>query len=62
MEKYVKCFDKFEVELKDGDIVDVQRVGEHKIYEKEDGQLYFKPYGVEEKVCDYFSNDLIKVD
>lgn len=58
----IKCFDKFDVELKEGDIVDVQNCGEHKIYKKEDGELYFKPYGIEEKVGDYFSNDLIKVE
>ena len=60
--KYVKCFDKFEVELKEGDIVDVQRDGEHEIYKKEDGQLYFKPYGKEDRVSAYFSNDMIKVE
>lgn len=54
--KYVKCFDKFEVELKEGDIVDVQNDGEHEIYKKEDGQLYFKPYGKEDRVSAYFSN------
>jgi len=59
--KYVKCFDKFEVELKEGDIVDVQMDGEHEIYKKENGQLYFKPYGKEDRVCTYFSNDMIKV-
>ena len=58
----MKCFDKFDVELKEGDIVDVQNCGEHKIYKKEDGELYFKPYDVEEKVGDYFSNDMIKVE
>tara|TARA_B100000768_G_C10917895_1_gene224412 strand:- start:160 stop:414 length:255 start_codon:yes stop_codon:yes gene_type:complete len=60
--KHVRCFDKFEVELKEGDIVDVQINGEHKIYKKEDGQLYFKPYGKEDRVSDYFSNDIIKVE
>ena len=30
--KYVKSFDKFEVELKEGDIVYVQRDGEHENY------------------------------
>jgi len=57
----MKCFDKFGVELKAGDIVDVQIDGKHEIYEKEDGQLYFKPYGTEDLVSAYFSNDLIKV-
>ena len=59
--KYVRCFDKFRVELKEGDIVDVQMDGEHEIYKKEDGQLYFKPYGKEDRVSAYFSNDMIKV-
>jgi hypothetical protein len=59
--KYVKCFDKFGKELKEGDIVDVQKDGEHKIYKKEDGQLYFKPYKKEDRVSAYFSNDIIKV-
>ena len=59
--KYVKCFDKFEVEFKEGDVVDVQNDGEHEIYKKEDGQLYFKPYGKEDRVSAYFSNDMIKV-
>jgi hypothetical protein len=36
--------------------------GEQTIYKKEDGQLYFKPYGKEDKVSAYFSNDMIKVD
>jgi hypothetical protein len=58
----MKCFDKFGVELKEGDIVDVQNCGEHKINKKEDGELYFMPYGAEEKVGHYFSNDMIKVD
>ena len=61
-QEYVKCFDKFEVELKEGDIVDVQMEGEYKIYKKEDGQLYFKPYGNEDRVSAYFSNDMIKVE
>lgn len=60
--KYVKCFDKFDVELKEGDIVGVQMDGEHEIYKKEDGQLYFKPYGKEDRVSAYFSNDMIKVE
>ena len=58
---YIKCFDKFGLELKEGDTLDVQMNGKHEIYKKEDGQLYFKPYGKEEKVSGYFSNDLIKI-
>jgi len=61
-QNYVKCFDKFGKELKEGDIVDVQRDGEHEIYKKEDGQLYFAPYEKEDRVSAYFSNDLIKVE
>lgn len=60
--KYVKCFDKFGLELKEGDFVDVQKDGEHEIYKKEDDQLYFKPYGKEDRVSAYFSNDMIKSD
>ena len=60
--EYVKCFDKFGLELKEGDVVDVQMDGEHTIYKKEDCQLYFKPYGKEDKVSAYFSNDMIKVN
>lgn len=32
------------------------------VYEKEDGNLYFKPYGKEELVKSYFSNDLILLE
>ena len=60
--KYVKCFDKFDVELKEFDTVDVQKIGKLKIYKKTDGQLYFTPYGEEDRVSAYFKNDLIKVD
>lgn len=59
--KNIKCFDASGIELKSGDIVDVQLAGHHTIYKKDDGQLYFRPYGNEEKVSDYFSNDMIKV-
>ncbi len=59
--KYVRLFDRFGEELKSGDIVDVQCTGEHEIYKKEDGHLYFKPYEKEEMVRTYFSNDMIKV-
>ena len=58
--KYVKCTDKFLNEIKEGDSVDVQIDGVHRVYKKEDGQLYFKPYGKESRVSAYFSNDLIK--
>lgn len=57
----LKCQDRFGEELQTGDTVDVQQAGHHTIYKKKDGHLYFKPYGEEERVKDYFSNDLIKV-
>ena len=56
----LKCYDKFGEELREGDIVDVQQAGCHAIYKKKDGHLCFKPYGEEERVKDYFSNDLVK--
>lgn len=59
---YVPCKDKFRQELVEGDYVDVQSDGPHQIYKKEDGQLYFKPYGKEDRVCAYFSNDIVKCD
>lgn len=57
--KEVICHDKFDRVIQDGCYVDVQNAGVHKVYKKEDGQLYFKPYGKEDKVSNYFSNDLI---
>ena len=54
-----KCRDKFSNEIKDGDFVDVQRDGVHRVYKKEDGQLYFKPYNKEDLVLDYSSNDMV---
>lgn len=62
MSKYVKCTDKFDNEVKDGDYVDVQRDGVHRVYKKDDGQLYFKPYGKEDRVSAYFSNDMVLCD
>lgn len=59
MDDYVKCWDKFSNEVKEGDFVDVQKAGIHKVYKK-DGQLCFKPYGDEEKVYSYFSNDMVR--
>lgn len=58
----IKCYDKFNQVLSEGDYVDVQKVGPHKIYKKDDGQLYFKPYGEEEMVVSYSSNDMVKCD
>ena len=57
-----KCYDRYNQLLKEGDYVDVQKDGVHQIYKKEDGQLYFKPYGLEDKVCAYFRKDLAKCD
>ena len=58
--KYVECRDKFSNEVKEGDFVDVQTDGVYQVYKKEDGQLYFKPYGREDRVSDYFSNDMVR--
>jgi hypothetical protein len=55
-----KCYDKFNQLLKEGDYVDVQRDGVHQIYKKDNGELYFAPYGEEDRVSAYFSNDLAK--
>ena len=57
-----KCYDKFNQPLSEGDYVDVQKDGVHQIYKKEDGELYFKPYGEEDMVSSYFSNDMVKCD
>jgi hypothetical protein len=59
--KQVICRDKFDRVIQDGYYVDVQNDGVHKVYRKEDSQLYFKPYGEEERVSNYFSNDLILI-
>lgn len=60
--KRIKCIDKFYKEIKEGDSLDVQNDGIHKVYKKYDGQLYFKPYGKEDRVSAYFSNDLIIIN
>jgi hypothetical protein len=57
-----KCYDKYNQLLKDGDYVDVQKDGVQQIYKKDDGELYFKPYGEEDRVSAYFSNDIVKCD
>lgn len=65
MKKYIVCTDKFDNELGDGDFVDVQKAGIHKVYKKVDGQLWFNPYPNEfgeEMVSSYFSNDMVKCD
>jgi hypothetical protein len=59
--KQVICRDKIDRVIQNGYYVDVQDSGIHKVYRKEDGQLYFKPYGEEERVSSYFSNDLILI-
>lgn len=61
MKKYVRCFDKFDEEIFEGDFLDVQVDPVlRKVYKKVDGQLYFQPYGEEDRVSAYFMNDLIK--
>lgn len=62
MKDIIKCYDKYNQLLKEGDYVDVQKDGVHQIYKKEDGQLYFAPYGEEDRVSAYFSNDIAKCD
>jgi hypothetical protein len=57
--KQVICRDKLDRVIQHGYYVDVQTCGVHRVYRKEDGQLYFTPYGEEERVSNYFSNDLI---
>lgn len=58
----VRCFDKFDKEIIEGDLLDVQIDPiPRKVYKKSDGELYFNPYGNEEKVSSYFKNDLIKI-
>jgi len=59
--QYVNCYDRFDVELRDGDVINVQGVNGVLVYGNDlDGQLYFKPYGKEERVSSYFKNDLEK--
>lgn len=49
--------------ITDGCNLSVQSIKEPvPVYKKEDGNLYFKPYGKEELVNSYFSNDLILLD
>ena len=57
----VKCFDSNREEIKVGDTVDVQSVGVFIVYSDDTEELCFRPYGVEERVCEYFSNDITKV-
>ena len=61
--KYIHCFDTLEKEIFEGDILDIQKDPIYRtVYKKEDGQLYFKPYGKEDRVSAYFKNDLVKID
>lgn len=65
LKTYQKCTDKFNSELLDGDLVNVQKAGIHKIYKKDDDQLYFNPYPNlfgEQLVKDYFATDIVKCD
>lgn len=62
MKDTIKCYDKYNQLLKEGDYVYVQKDGVHQIYKKDDGQLYFAPYGEEDMVSAYFSNDIAKCD
>ena len=59
----VKCLDKFGKKITDDSFVEVSALsqgnGTHKVYKKEDGQLYFKPYGLEERVSSYYRGDMI---
>jgi hypothetical protein len=54
-------YDRFDKEIKAGDVLDVQRAGHHVVYE-EDGDLWFTPYGKPDRVRDYFRNDIVLVD
>ncbi len=60
--KPIRCFDKFDNEIFEEDLLDVQIDPiPRKVYRKADGELYFNPYGNEDKVSAYFKNDLIKL-
>ena len=46
-----------------GDKLSVQNIKEPiEVYSKDDGQLYFTPYGKEELVNEYFSDDMNIID
>ena len=58
----VKCVDKFCKKITDGSFVEVSAPSQgraHKVYKKEDGQLYFKPYGPEERVSSHYRGAMI---
>lgn len=62
-QKVFKPTASFGKEITNGCKLSVQNIKEPvDVYEKEDGNLYFKPYGKEELVNSYFSNDLILLD
>lgn len=53
-----KILDKYGNEIRSGDELGVQDLPQPvPVYEK-DGELYFNPYGKEERVRDYFMNDI----
>ena len=55
-----QVYDKFGVEIEEGNLVDVQKAGMFVVYVS-DGELCFYPYAKTELVWNYFSNDLINV-
>jgi hypothetical protein len=55
------AIDKFSKPILAGDRVDVQQAGVHETW-ADHGELWFAPYGKPERVKEYFSNDLIKVE
>lgn len=60
-EKPKRCFDAYDNEIFEGDLLKVQK--EHvlrKVYKKDD-ELYFTPYDKEEKVSAYFKEDIVKI-
>ncbi len=54
-------YDRYDKPIQAGDILDVQRAGEHVVFE-ENGELWFTPYGKRERVRDYFRNDIVLVE
>jgi len=58
-----RCFDKFGREILEENFLDVQTDPiARKVYKKDDGQLYFTPYGKEDRVSAFFKTDLVKCD
>jgi len=56
------CVDSNKNEIVEFDLVDVQNAGIFKVFQQEDGKLFFHPYNKKEFVHEYFSNDITKVD